>query len=65
MSSTTDDELLATAQAVLDDPESVYLDLLNATEPLKAYVNAASPERVIALLETITDLRAKLRECSR
>lgn len=51
MSSTTDDELLSTAQAVLDDPKSVYLNLLNATEPLKAYVNAASPDRVKALIE--------------
>ena len=29
------------------------------------FLAAASPERVIALLETIKDLRAKLRECSR
>ena len=55
MTTTTDDELLSTAQAVLDDPKSVYLNLLNATEPLKAYVNAASPERVKALVMRVRE----------
>jgi len=99
MTTTTDDELLALAEAatqgpwVVEDPLSFELSIVQAgleayewqfiasctfsdedeDDPLPreqvernaAFIAAASPDRVIALLETIKDLRAKLRECSR
>lgn len=59
MTTTTDDELLALAEAAIIAPKTPPYSAV------RAYLDAASPERVIALLETIKDLRAELRGCSR
>ena len=61
MTTTTDDELLKLAAYVGRTKPQTIARMRAST----AFRDAASPERVIALLETIKDLRAKLRECSR
>ena len=65
MTITTDDELLKLAEAATLPDDGSMPSILGRALARQRLWDAATPDRVIALLETITDLRAKLRECSR